>query len=96
MPKPLEGIRVVKIATYVAAPAAGTLLVDFGADVIKVEVPRGEIVRHTKPRWNGMLATQTAPPLGAHSREILRAAGLREEEVEDALHFESERIKPKG
>ena len=35
----LSGLRVVEAATFVAAPAAGTLLGDFGADVIHVEAP---------------------------------------------------------
>jgi crotonobetainyl-CoA:carnitine CoA-transferase CaiB-like acyl-CoA transferase len=53
MTAPLEGIRVVEIASFVAAPSAGALLADLGADVIKVEVPEGELYRHTRPRMNG-------------------------------------------
>ena len=53
MTAPLEGIRVVEIATFVAAPAAGALLADLGADVVKVEVPGGEVIRHVRPRHNG-------------------------------------------
>ncbi len=37
----LDGIRVVDLATYIAAPAAATVLADFGADVIKIEPPDG-------------------------------------------------------
>ena len=37
----LAGIRVLDIATFVAAPFCGTILGDFGAEVIKVEQPRG-------------------------------------------------------
>ncbi len=40
MSKPLEGIRVVEAATLFAAPIAGMLLGDYGADVIKIEHPR--------------------------------------------------------
>jgi len=50
---PLEGIRVVELASFVAAPAAGALLADLGADVIKIEVPWGEIYRHSLPRYAG-------------------------------------------
>ncbi len=39
-PMPLEGIRVLEAATLFAAPLAGMLLGDYGADVIKVEHPR--------------------------------------------------------
>lgn len=35
----LEGLRVVDIASFIAAPAAATILGDFGADVVKVEPP---------------------------------------------------------
>lgn len=38
--KPLDGIRVVEAATLFAAPLAGMLLGDFGAEVIKIEHPR--------------------------------------------------------
>ena len=33
----LEGIKVIEMATYIAAPAAGGVMADWGADVIKVE-----------------------------------------------------------
>jgi crotonobetainyl-CoA:carnitine CoA-transferase CaiB-like acyl-CoA transferase len=38
--RPLEGIRVVEAATLFAAPIAGMLLGDYGAEVIKIEHPR--------------------------------------------------------
>ena len=37
--KPLAGLKVIDIATLFAAPFAATLFGDFGADVIKVEIP---------------------------------------------------------
>lgn len=36
---PMQGIRVIDCATFIAAPFAGTLLGEFGAEVIKVELP---------------------------------------------------------
>jgi crotonobetainyl-CoA:carnitine CoA-transferase CaiB-like acyl-CoA transferase len=38
--KPLDGIRVIEAATLFAAPTAGMLLADYGADVVKLEHPR--------------------------------------------------------
>jgi succinyl-CoA:(S)-malate CoA-transferase subunit B len=38
---PLQGVRVVDIATIIAAPFTATLLGEFGADVLKVEHPQG-------------------------------------------------------
>ncbi len=42
---PLEGVRVLDVATLFAAPLAATFLGDFGADVIKVEHPKGDPIR---------------------------------------------------
>lgn len=39
MPGALDGIRVIEFANYVSGPYAGMLLADYGADVIKIEVP---------------------------------------------------------
>ncbi|AOB25166.1 MULTISPECIES: CaiB/BaiF CoA transferase family protein [Bordetella] len=40
-PKALSGLRVLDIATFLAAPFCGTIMADFGADVIKIEQPKG-------------------------------------------------------
>lgn len=37
--KPLAGVRVLDIATYIAAPYCATIMAEFGAEVIKVEMP---------------------------------------------------------
>ncbi len=43
---PLRGIRVLELGNFVAAPTAGRLLAEFGAEVIKIELPRvGDEVR---------------------------------------------------
>ena len=41
----LEGIRVVELATYIAAPAAAGIMADWGAEVIKVEPLQGDAIR---------------------------------------------------
>jgi len=43
--KPLEGVRVVEAASYVSGPFAAMMLADLGADVVKVEPPRGDPYR---------------------------------------------------
>jgi crotonobetainyl-CoA:carnitine CoA-transferase CaiB-like acyl-CoA transferase len=41
----LEGIRVVEMGLWVAGPAAAGVLADWGADVVKLEAPRGDPMR---------------------------------------------------
>src|SRR5262245_60825363 len=41
----LAGIRVLDVGSFVAAPAAATVMGDFGAEVIKVEPPEGDAYR---------------------------------------------------
>src|ERR1700749_2779105 len=43
--KIFSGIKVVDLSSFIAGPAAATILSDFGADVIKVEPPDGEMWR---------------------------------------------------
>ena len=47
MEKPLQGICVVELATFVAAPTCGRLLADMGAEVVKIEQPQGDGWRDT-------------------------------------------------
>ena len=57
-PGPLAGVRVLEATTTWAGPMCGCLLADFGADVVKVEHPAGEISRRSPPFLPG-----TNPPL---------------------------------
>ena len=41
----LAGLKVIEYATYIAAPGAGGLMSDWGADVIKIEPPGGDPIR---------------------------------------------------
>src|SRR3954454_22512672 len=45
MAAPLEGVRVVEVANWMAAPGAAALMADMGADVVKVEPLRGDAMR---------------------------------------------------
>src|SRR6266542_2772742 len=39
--KPLHGVRVVELAAWTFVPAAGAVMAEWGADVIKIEHPEG-------------------------------------------------------
>jgi len=45
----LQGVKVIEHATYFAAPGAGGILSDWGAEVIKIEPPGGDPVRSNFP-----------------------------------------------
>ena len=52
---PLEGVRVIELATLFAGPLAGAFLSDFGAEVVKVEHPaRPDPARGHGPSKNGI------------------------------------------
>ncbi|MCB1545514.1 MAG: CoA transferase, partial [Rhodoblastus sp.] len=42
-----DGLKIIDCASFIAAPAAATVLSDFGADVIKIEPPTGDAYRQT-------------------------------------------------
>ena len=46
---PLAGITVIEATTTWAGPMAACILADFGADVIKIEQPEGEVLRRVPP-----------------------------------------------
>ena len=52
MDKPLAGVRVLEVAAWTFVPAAGAMLADLGADVIKVEPPNGDPQRGLKNMLN--------------------------------------------
>jgi len=51
---PLKGLKVIDVATVIAGPTIGMILGDFGADVLKVEHPRGDVLRNTGAQKDGV------------------------------------------
>ena len=68
---PLHGLRVIDMTTVLMGPSATQILGDFGADVIKVEAPEGDLVRQIGPaRHEGM------GPIYLHANRSKRAITL--------------------
>ncbi|GAJ99862.1 CaiB/BaiF CoA-transferase family protein [Geomicrobium sp. JCM 19055] len=74
---PLVGIRILDLSTMIAAPYGATLLSDFGAEVIKVEMPcKGDSLRSMGPfkdgeplRWPGLARNKKSLTLDLHHEE---------------------------
>lgn len=80
---PLTGVRILDLSTMIAAPFGATLLGDFGAEVIKIEMPnRGDSLRSMGPfkgdeplRWPALARNKQSLTLdlhGAEGQEILK------------------------
>lgn len=78
MPGPLEGIKVLEVANWVAAPAACAMLADLGADVVKVEHPEtGDPVRSIDVTPAGIVAeTPDLNPSFEHLNRGKKSIGI--------------------
>ncbi len=63
----LEGVRVVEMGVWVAGPAAGGVMADWGADVIKIEPPAGDPMRRAFQALAG-IDMPTSPPFNLDNR----------------------------
>ena len=70
---PLAGIRVLEATTTWAGPMCAAVLGDFGADVIKVEIPSGDISRAVLPKLPGSDTTVMHATVNRNKRALERA-----------------------
>lgn len=79
--KPLEGVRVIEMGSFIAGPFCGQLLADFGAEVIKVEPPgKGDPMREWgRHQKNGR--TLWWPVIARNKKSV--TLNLREEEGQE-------------
>lgn len=82
MSGPLAGLRVLDITSVIMGPYATTQLGDMGADVIKVELPTGEVARHLGPSRSTGMSVITLNP-GRNKRSAVLDGG----ETEDHERF---------
>lgn len=47
--RPLQGVRVLDLSSVIFGPLASQVLADYGAEVVKIEPPKGDSTRHTGP-----------------------------------------------
>jgi len=64
---PLEGIRVLELASVIAAPYAGSLLRLLGAEVVKVEAPAGDPIR----KWDSPRGPLPFAQINAGKRSVV-------------------------
>ncbi len=62
--RPLDGVRIIDMTTVLMGPYATQILGDYGADVIKVEPPQGDIMRMAGPA--------RSPGMGSMSLQVNR------------------------
>ncbi|GGG60502.1 alpha-methylacyl-CoA racemase [Kocuria dechangensis] len=85
-PRPLAGVRVIELAHWMAGPAAGGIMSDWGAEVIKVEPHGGEPMRNI---WGKMGANPDAPNgafISANRGKKSVELDVQSEEGQDRLH----------
>ncbi len=82
----LSGLKVVEMGLWVAGPAAGGILADWGADVIKVEPPKGDPMRNLYRALSGS-SLDRCPPFELYNRGKRSVSlDLRTPEGQELLH----------
>lgn len=83
---PLKGIKVVEFANFVAAPTAGRILSDFGAEVIKIEALGGDKLRDMA-QYEGIVGEEDKDPIftATNSGKALISLDIKATEAKEAL-----------
>jgi formyl-CoA transferase len=92
---PLAGVRILELGNFIAAPSAGRMLAEFGAEVIKVEQPGvGDQVRRwrllrgeTSMMWRTLARNKKSVTIDLHAAEgqelVRRLAGRADAVIEN-------------
>lgn len=84
--RPFDGLKVIDCASFIAAPAAATILSDFGADVVKIEPPEGDPYRELfRPAGFGPDGRNYGWELDSRNKRSL-AVDLKHAEGRDVLY----------
>jgi crotonobetainyl-CoA:carnitine CoA-transferase CaiB-like acyl-CoA transferase len=81
---PLAGIRVVDLTTVVVGPTATLFLADYGAEVIKVEAPGGDLLRTLGGRSNSGQLSGKFTHFNRNKRSIV--LDLKQDKAREVLH----------
>jgi cinnamoyl-CoA:phenyllactate CoA-transferase len=87
MKKPLQGIKVIDLSTFIAVPTCARFLAEFGADVIKIESAGGDVVRFngvSEGRPDSQYENTTFDLENAHKRALV--LNLKSSEGMKILH----------
>ena len=83
---PLEGIKVIELASVVAAPSASELLCSYGAEVIKIEPATGDILRRAGKQMNVPCEDYRNPVFTMHNNgKKLVSIDLKKPEGKEAM-----------
>ena len=84
---PLAGIKVVELGVWIAGPAAGGIMADWGADVVKIEPPTGDPARTFRRMLGGDLPTNPVFELDNRSKRSVAVDLSTEEGRQVALEL---------
>ena len=90
MSGPMTGVKVVELGVWVAGPATGGILADWGADVVKIEPPSGDPARMFQKILGGDLPTNPVFELDNRSKRGIALDLTSEEGLEVALDLIAE------